>query len=99
MAVVAVRSTVEAWSGRIVDHIVDHDQIEQAITVKVEKCRRGSPAEIHKPGAFRGVGESAVAVVEKQANAAVLRDNDVGSTVVVHVGHGHAGVEPGDIQS
>src|SRR5207245_3523576 len=59
-----------------------------------------SPPQRAIETSFSGdIRKGAVAVIEKQADAAKLRDEHVGPTVVVDVADGHAHAMAGDIQA
>src|SRR5205807_8392851 len=83
----------------VVIDVVDHDQVEPAVSVVVHEGARGAPAVVLQSRLLGDLPELAVALVEEQADATVLGDQDVGQAIVVDVAHRHAYAVPGEIQA
>jgi hypothetical protein len=66
VAVVPPALAVVAQHGRVVLHVVDHDQVEPPVAVVVHERGRRAPQHAVEAGGPRRVGERAVAVVEEE---------------------------------
>src|SRR5579871_1186534 len=83
---------------RIVLDVIDHDQIEPAIPIEVEKSRRGRPSGIVQTRLLGCIQEAAIALIEKELDALVLGYDDIGPAIVVDIADGHPHVMPRDVQ-
>src|SRR6266404_7951203 len=99
MAELRCSPRVVALPGGVVIHIVYHHEIEPAVAVDVDEAGRRGPLRIVE-ACFRGdILERAVAVIEKQLDATVLRDQHVDEAVVIEVADGDSHVVPGNVET
>lgn len=90
---------IAANPGGVVIQVIDDDEVEPAVPIVIEEVGRGRPEGILQSRFVRDVPKGAVAVVQKQAHAAVLRDEHVGPAIVIDVADNHARVRAGNPQT
>src|SRR5262249_21656802 len=97
-AVVWLSIRAGAFPRWVVLDVVDHDQVQPAVTVIVEEGCRGGPKWVVQARLLRHLCESAVAVVEEQPHAGILGNENVREAVVIDVADGHAHAVAGYVQ-
>src|SRR5580700_7404110 len=78
------------WMVHIKLYIPGNKQIQQAIVIVIAPSRSGGPASNRHPCLFRDISEGPIVIVVIKPVLSVVGNVDIGPTVVVIVGHGHA---------
>ncbi len=94
------RSAAHIGTGpaRTVIEIVNDDKIEPTVAIVIDERRRRAPENEIKTGRACDVSEGAVAIVEEQPRAAVLRNEHIRKAVIVYIADGHTHAITGDVQ-
>src|SRR5205823_12146993 len=88
-----------AGPGGVVVDVVDDDKVEPAVLVVVEESGRRAPGGVVQAGFPGHLDEFPLALVEEQADAAILGTQVIGTAIVVDIANGHAHTVAGDIEA
>ena len=72
---------------RIVIDVIPHHQIQPAIAVVIEERRRHTPLPVGQTRALGDIGKLPAALIQKQADAIILRRKNLRQPVIVDVTH------------
>src|SRR5438132_7525981 len=99
MTVIPSPLSVVAEFRDIVFYVVDHDEIQPAVTIVVYEAGRHAPQDAVQTGLAADFGKGAVPVIQKEFQAAVLRDEHVRPAVVVDIGDSNTRAVTRDVQA